>query len=88
MTPSADALVRTLVPEEYPTENVQFMRECGIQHFQIPIPAHKDPLVRIPLENIRASLRIILDSKNHPILIHCNKGKVRFSCPGDSTLKL
>lgn len=27
-------------------------------------------------EKISIALRIILDRRNHPILIHCNKGKV------------
>jgi len=27
-------------------------------------------------EKISVALRIILDRRNHPILIHCNKGKV------------
>ncbi|MCJ1350926.1 MAG: hypothetical protein MMC33_000908 [Icmadophila ericetorum] len=72
--------ILTLVSGDYPAENVEFMHDCGIQHFQIPIPAHKDPLMRIPLENIRAALKIILDPNNRPLLIHCNKGKHRTGC--------
>lgn len=67
---------RTLVPEEYPAENVEFINEHGIQHFQIPIPANKDPFVTIPPQDMAAALKLLLDRRNHPILIHCNKGKV------------
>lgn len=54
------------------------MSENGIQHFQIPIPAHKEPSVIIPPQNIIEALKIMLDPINHPLLIHCNKGKVLF----------
>lgn len=62
--------------EPYPARNVKFMEENRIQYFQISIPAHKDESVVIPPERIAAALRILLDPRNHPILVHCNKGKV------------
>ena len=62
--------------EPYPPSNVGFMKKHGIRHFQIPIPAHKDESVVIPSERIAAALRVLQDSRNHPILVHCNKGKV------------
>ncbi len=68
--------LRTLVPEEYPPENVTFVEENGIQHFQIHISANKDPFVTIPPKDMAAALEILLDRRNHPLLIHCNKGKV------------
>lgn len=68
--------LRTLVPEEYPPENVIFMRENGIRHFQVPIPPHKEASVVIPPERIAEALNILLDPSQHPVLIHCNKGKV------------
>lgn len=68
----------TLVAEDYPEENVGFMKAKGIRHFQIPIPAHKDSSVIIPAERIVEALSIMLDPSLRPILIHCNKGKVRF----------
>jgi tyrosine-protein phosphatase SIW14 len=64
------------VEEKYPSENVEFLEENRLEHFQIPICAHKDESVVIPSERIAAALRVLLDSRNHPILIHCNKGKV------------
>ena len=64
------------MPEEYPMENVDFVKAYGIQHFQIPIPANKDPFVTIPPQDMAAALMLLLDRRHHPILIHCNKGKV------------
>ncbi|KAL8733329.1 MAG: hypothetical protein Q9166_002153 [cf. Caloplaca sp. 2 TL-2023] len=72
--------ILTLVPQEYPAENVLFMKENGIQHFQIPIPAHKSESVTIPLENIANALDILRNTERHPVLVHCNKGKHRTGC--------
>lgn len=71
----------TLVPQEYPAENIEFMKENGIQHFQIPIPAHKSASVTIPLQSIANALEVLLNTKLHPVLIHCNKGKVTAQSP-------
>ncbi|KAL8877673.1 MAG: hypothetical protein Q9198_004353 [Flavoplaca austrocitrina] len=68
--------ILTLVPQEYPAENVLFMKENGINHFQIPIPAHKNESITIPLENVANALDILHDTEKHPVLVHCNKGKV------------
>ena len=66
---------RTLVPEDYPGENVKFLRENGIKHHQVHIPGNKDT-ADISAEHIAAALTVVLDRENLPILIHCNKGKV------------
>ncbi|KAF2467090.1 uncharacterized protein BDR25DRAFT_317308 [Lindgomyces ingoldianus] len=66
--------VLTLVPEPIPTDNLNFMLENGIQHFQVHIPANKGE-ISIPTCQMSKALGIVLDRSNHPILIHCNKGK-------------
>ena len=43
---------------------------------QFGIPGNKEPFDNIPESIICAALVQILDKRNHPILIHCNKGKV------------
>lgn len=43
---------------------------------QFGIPGNKEPFDNIPEDVICAALVAILDKRNHPILIHCNKGKV------------
>ncbi|KAF3917520.1 hypothetical protein ABW21_db0209691 [Orbilia brochopaga] len=72
--------ILTLIPEKYPETNVEFMRSNEIQHIQIGIAANKEPFVEVPLDKITQAVSIILDKRNHPILIHCNKGKHRTGC--------
>jgi tyrosine-protein phosphatase SIW14 len=69
-----------LVQEEYPSENRAFLEAVGIQFFQFPIPANKEPFVVIPDASVISALEIILDKRNHPILVHCNAGKHRTGC--------
>ena len=69
----------TLVPEDIPSEYSDFMKRAGIQHFQVHINANKGA-VRVQSCDINRALNIVLDRSNHPILIHCNKGKHRTGC--------
>jgi len=55
------------------------MKETGITHRRILIPAHKDGNV-IPNESIVQVMQILLNKENLPLLIHCNKGKHRTGC--------
>ncbi|THF96339.1 hypothetical protein TEA_015372 [Camellia sinensis var. sinensis] len=46
-------------------------------------PKHKyleEPFVNIPEDTIREALKVVLDVKNHPLLIHCKRGKHRTGC--------
>lgn len=71
------------------SQNIQFMvcsrrmpgtslRGLLLTHLQqFGIPGNKEPFDNIPEDVICAALVAILDRRNHPVLIHCNKGKVR-----------
>ncbi|GAA5978900.1 hypothetical protein JCM10908_002727 [Rhodotorula pacifica] len=72
--------VMVLVQEPYPEENAEFLEKEGIQLFQFGIPGNKEPFVSIPDDKVVAALTTILDKRNHPMLIHCNKGKHRTGC--------
>ncbi|KDN44519.1 hypothetical protein K437DRAFT_257039 [Tilletiaria anomala UBC 951] len=72
--------ILTLILEEYPEQNNKFLDENGITFFQYGIPGNKEPFVHIPHDKITAALCTILDRRNHPMLIHCNKGKHRTGC--------
>ncbi|KAE8227902.1 hypothetical protein CF326_g7184 [Tilletia indica] len=72
--------VLTLILEEYPASNTTFLDENGIQFFQFGLPGNKEPFVQIPEDMISNALIAILDVRNHPMLIHCNKGKHRTGC--------
>ncbi|EIT78324.1 hypothetical protein AO1008_09299 [Aspergillus oryzae 100-8] len=59
---------------------MSFLRENGIAHFRIIVQANKDPEEKTPDHVINGILEILLNKANHPILIHCNKGKHRTGC--------
>jgi len=69
--------ILTLVVEEYPAKNRKFMRESGIDLIQIGLRSNKEPFVKVKQEKIEEAILKILDTRNHPMLIHCNKGKHR-----------
>jgi tyrosine-protein phosphatase SIW14 len=71
------------VLEDYPLANSEFNRMHGIQLLQFGVPGNKEPFVDIPEGGIVAALTAVLDKRNHPMLIHCNKGKVRPRLPFD-----
>ncbi|KAL4927196.1 tyrosine phosphatase family protein [Aspergillus undulatus] len=70
----------TLVDEQYTQSYESFIKENGIKHHIVPFIANKDPAVKTPDCVVNVILRIMLNKSNHPILIHCNKGKHRTGC--------
>lgn len=71
--------ILTLVPEPIAPEYQAFMDEAGIQHFQVHIRANKGE-VRVDSCEMQRALRLLMDRTNHPIMVHCNKGKHRTGC--------
>ncbi|GJZ52480.1 60S ribosomal protein L7-4-like protein [Tanacetum coccineum] len=69
-----------LCPEPYPEHNMEFLKANGIQLFQFGIEGTKEPFVNIPEDRIREALKVVLDVKNQPLLIHCKRGKHRTGC--------
>ncbi|GMN53791.1 hypothetical protein TIFTF001_022923 [Ficus carica] len=65
-----------LCPEPYPEANMEFLKAHGIRLFQFGIEGYKEPFVNIPEETIREALKVVLDVRNHPVLIHCKRGKM------------
>ncbi|XP_020156934.1 inositol diphosphatase DSP4 [Aegilops tauschii subsp. strangulata] len=72
--------VLCLCPEPYPEANQEFLRARGIRLFQLGIDGSKEPFVSIPEDTIREALKVVLDTRNHPVLIHCKRGKHRTGC--------
>ncbi|XP_044498570.1 tyrosine-protein phosphatase DSP3-like [Mangifera indica] len=69
-----------LCPEPYPEENLKFLGAQNIKLFQFGIEGKTDPPVSVPGDTIMAALKILIDVRNHPVLIHCNRGKHRTGC--------
>lgn len=72
--------VLCLIPEDYPDLYAEFFQEEGIHIFQLGMSGNKEPFVNISNELITEAVKIVLDPKNQPILIHCNRGKHRTGC--------
>ncbi|KAL2852819.1 tyrosine phosphatase family-domain-containing protein [Aspergillus pseudoustus] len=70
----------TLVEEPYEQSHENFVKEGGITHYRIAFIANKDPDVRTPETVVNRIMEILLEKNNHPVLIHCNKGKHRTGC--------
>ncbi|KAK1396130.1 putative tyrosine-protein phosphatase [Heracleum sosnowskyi] len=69
-----------LCPEPYPEANMEFLKLNDIRLFQFGIEGTKEPFVNIPEDAIREALTVVLDIRNHPLLIHCKRGKHRTGC--------
>lgn len=72
--------VLCLIPEEYPKSHEQFFEKDGIQLFQLGMSGNKEPFVKISSDLITEAIKIVINPANHPILIHCNRGKHRTGC--------
>eukprot|EP00250_Pteridium_aquilinum_P012170 c20547_g1_i1 orf=276-1019(+) len=69
-----------LCPEPYPEIYMDFLKKQGIKLFHHGIEGTKEPFVDMPKSVIKEVLKVVLDKRNHPILIHCKKGKHRTGC--------
>ncbi|PWZ06454.1 putative tyrosine-protein phosphatase [Zea mays] len=69
-----------LCPEPYPGTNTEFLEKNGIRLHQFGIEGRKEPFVNIPDDKIREALKVVLDPRNQPLLIHCKRGKHRTGC--------
>ncbi|KAI9501706.1 tyrosine-protein phosphatase siw14 [Coemansia spiralis] len=72
--------ILTLILEEYPVQNQKFLAENNIHLFQFGVAGNKEPFADIPEDVMTEALVVLLDRRNHPILVHCNKGKHRTGC--------
>ncbi|KAK7269063.1 hypothetical protein RIF29_21778 [Crotalaria pallida] len=69
-----------LCPEPYPQHNLEFLQSQNIQLFQFGIEGKTDLSVSSVNETIMEALKVLIDVRNHPVLIHCNRGKHRTGC--------
>lgn len=72
----ADSL-STLVQKDFPQGYEEFIQKNGLRHCVFDMKGTKKQA--IPIKTMKAILRIVLDRRNHPLLIHCNHGKVSYS---------
>lgn len=70
-----------LCPEAYPQENMDFVDAHDIKLFQFGIEGKTESSsTSIPNHTITGALKLLIDVRNHPVLIHCKRGKHRTGC--------
>ncbi|KAL4873159.1 hypothetical protein BDV12DRAFT_160483, partial [Aspergillus spectabilis] len=72
--------ILTLVEEPYTPSHASYLKENGITHHRVAFIANKDPSIKTSETVVNHIMEILLNKSNHPILIHCNKGKHRTGC--------
>lgn len=68
----------TLVDKEFPEGYQTFMQSTGINHVLVKMEGTKK--VDIPEHTMKTILDVVLDERNHPLLVHCNQGRHRTGC--------
>ncbi|KAJ1822412.1 tyrosine-protein phosphatase siw14 [Coemansia sp. RSA 2599] len=63
--------------QEYHTQFIQ-KNNIALKHFRVT--ANKEPFEEMDHELVARILAEVLDTRNHPVLIHCNRGIRRVGC--------
>lgn len=71
---ASDQTYSTLVDKDYPEGYQTFMQSNGINHVVIKMEGTKK--VDIPQSVMNSILEVVMDRQNHPLLLHCNQGRV------------
>ncbi|XP_074576103.1 inositol diphosphatase DSP3-like [Curcuma longa] len=69
-----------LCSEQFSEEVAEFIRSERIRVFQFGLGGTRETLSTVTSDIITRALGAILDIRNHPILIHCKRGKHRTGC--------
>eukprot|EP00128_Syssomonas_multiformis_P014432 Colp12_sorted_trinity150504_noHs@10199 len=66
--------------EPYMEANIEFCKANDIEVFWCGMKDNKEPFVTVEESLVTEALEKVLDVRNHPILIHCSKGKHKTGC--------
>ncbi|KAI9784090.1 MAG: hypothetical protein M1839_002594 [Geoglossum umbratile] len=66
-----------LADQEYAEENIQWCARSNIRIFHQRIANVREPYLDNNPAAVTAALKVLLDKRNHPVLVHSNKGKHR-----------
>ncbi|OZJ01751.1 hypothetical protein BZG36_05244 [Bifiguratus adelaidae] len=69
-----------LAMEDPTAEMSHFVEVSGIQLLHYRMEGNKEPFIEISTSDVQHALTTLLDQRNHPVLIHCLKGKHRVGC--------
>lgn len=72
--------------DDYRANMAEFARAEGIRVFHHRVNMNKEPFTEsasaltVDEGQVASALEHVLDRRNHPVLVHCNKGKYRVGC--------
>ncbi|KAI3620156.1 protein-tyrosine-phosphatase [Malassezia furfur] len=66
-----------LANDDYRPNVLQWSRQQGLNVFHHRVNLNKEPFTEMDEAEVASALEHVLDKRNHPVLIHCNKGKYR-----------
>lgn len=69
-----------LANDDYRENVVHWARSEGIQIFHHRVTMNKEPFTEMDEDEVARALAHVLDERNLPVLVHCNKGKYRVGC--------
>ncbi|PWN52765.1 hypothetical protein IE53DRAFT_384776 [Violaceomyces palustris] len=69
-----------LASDDYRPNMARFAMEEGIRVFHYSVNMNKEPNTEMNAQDVASALSTVLDRRNLPMLIHCNKGKYRVGC--------
>ncbi|RKP24516.1 tyrosine phosphatase family-domain-containing protein [Syncephalis pseudoplumigaleata] len=69
-----------LAKEDYPPDMLEWTRQHSIAFYQYRTAGNKEPFTEMDPDRVAGLLSLMLDVRNHPMLVHCNKGKHRVGC--------
>lgn len=69
-----------LATDDYRENVVGWAERRGIRVFHHRIAVNKEPFTEMDEREVASALAHVLDERNLPALVHCNKGKYRVGC--------
>ncbi|KAI8047698.1 putative tyrosine phosphatase [Syncephalis plumigaleata] len=69
-----------LAKEDYPPDMLAWLKKHDIAFYQYRTAGNKEPFTEMDPVKVASLLSLMLDVRNHPVLVHCNKGKHRVGC--------
>ena len=76
----ADLSLRSIVylcADAYPSENAAHFASSGVSVRCFAVEGNHEPFAGVDEQVLQQALLFALDTRNQPVLIHCNKGKHR-----------
>jgi tyrosine-protein phosphatase SIW14 len=78
MTLFAHNTLSRFVEEGYASAVKVYLAENGVRSLCVPIVPNKEGSVKSAHQTVDTVMEILMEPKNHPIVVHCNQGKVSF----------